>query len=180
MDSGKASPDFVGPLEAGSNPPDEAAERPVFAAMITPHRSLGSEGHRIVLTLCCAATLVSSVPFMVMGAWPVAGFFGLDLLALFIAFRANFRSARGFEEVILTPLELLLRRVSPRGEQAERRFNPLWIRLARETDEDFGLQALAVVSRSERIVIARELSPPERETFADALGEALARVKKGL
>ena len=46
---------------------------------------------RLVLTLCCIATVVSSVPFIVLGAWPVAWFFGIDLIALFIAFHGQFQ-----------------------------------------------------------------------------------------
>lgn len=155
-------------------------DEPVFAAVITPHRSLDDKSARLVLTLCCVATIVSTIPFIVLGAWPVAGFFGLDLLALFIAFRVNFRSAKRAEEVILTPLELLLRRIGHRGERSEKRFNPLWTRLDREEDEEFGLQGLAIVSRGERVSIAADLSPAERESFAQEFGAALARVKRGL
>lgn len=157
--------------------PDAAA--PLFSAVITPHRSLAPSGARLVIVLCCLAAIVSSIPFIVLGAWPVAGFLGLDVLALAIAFKASFKSAKGFEEVVLTPIELLLRRVSHRGERTERRFNPLWTKLDREHDEDYGLMALAVVSRGERVVVASALSPHERESFADAFGEALARAKSG-
>lgn len=155
-------------------------QRPVFAATITPHRSMNPSGARLVLILCCLAVVGASIPFIVLGAWPVAGFLGLDIVALAIAFRASFRSARSVEEVVLTPIDLLLRRISHRGEREERRFNPLWTKLDREHDEDYGLMKLALVSRGERVVIARELSPPERESFADALGEALAKVKRGM
>jgi uncharacterized membrane protein len=168
MDSGKA-------MSVGS----ERFERPVFAAVIRPHRSLGRRAFRIVMALCCVATAVASLPFLVLGFWPVAGFFGLDLLALFIAFQVNFRSAEGFEEVELTPLELLVRRVTHRGEAREWRFNPLWTRLDREVDDEFGLLKLALVSRGESLVIARDLSPPERESLAEALGRALSDVKRG-
>jgi uncharacterized membrane protein len=154
-------------------------ERPVFAAVIRPHRSLGRDGFRIVMTLCCVTTVGASVPFVVLGYWPVGGFFGLDLIALYIAFRINYRRAQSFEEVVLTPLELLFRRVTHQGERREWRFNPLWTKLDRESDDDFGLQKLALVSRGERLVIAGDLSPPERESFADALGRALADVKRG-
>jgi len=41
------------------------------------------------------------------------------------------------------------------------------------------LQELCLVSQGERVVIARDLSPHERESFAREFGEALARVKKG-
>lgn len=155
------------------------SDGPLFSAVITPHRSLAPSGARLVIVLCCLAAVGSSIPFIVLGAWPVAGFLGLDVLALAIAFKASFRSARSFEEVVLTPIELLLRRVTHRGERSERRFNPLWTKLDREHDEDYGLMALAVVSRGERVVVASELSPHERETFADALGDALARAKRG-
>jgi uncharacterized membrane protein len=167
MDSGKLSP--------GQGDPD----RPVFAAVIRPHRSLSQDGFRVVMTLCCLVTVGASVPFVVLGFWPVGGFFGLDLVALYVAFRVNYRRAESFEEVVLTPLELLFRRVTHRGESREWRFNPLWTRLDRESDEDFGLQKLALVSRGERLVIAGDLSPPERESLADALGKALADVKQG-
>lgn len=163
-----------------ANDAPETRDEPVFSAVITPHRSLDKSAARLVLTLCCVATIVSTIPFIVLGAWPVAGFFGLDLLALFIAFRVNFRSARRMEEVVLTPIELLLRRIGHRGERSERRFNPLWTKLDRVEDEEFGLRGLALVSRGERVSIADDLSPAERESFAEEFGAALARVKRGL
>ena len=152
---------------------------PLFAAVIQPHRSLAPQVFRIVMTLCCLAMIAASIPFFVLGFWPVAGFFGLDLLALYIAFRINFRAARSFEEIVLTPIELLFRRVTHRGASREWRFNPLWTKLDRRNHEEFGLETLALVSRGEHVVIGRELSPAERESFADALGKALADVKRG-
>ena len=89
-----------------------AAERAVFDATITPHRSLGQNGFRIVMTLVCLASVISSLPFVILGAWPVAGFFGIDVLALFVAFHINFRHARAFERIVVSPLEVLLRKVS--------------------------------------------------------------------
>src|SRR5215204_99991 len=119
MDTGKLSPDRGSP------------ERPVFAAVIRPHRSLGQDGFRIVMTLCCLTMVGASVPFVAAGFWPVGGFFGLDLLALYIAFRVNYRRAKAVEEVVVTRIELLLRQVSHRGHTAEWRFNPLWTKLDR-------------------------------------------------
>jgi uncharacterized membrane protein len=46
-------------------------------------------------------------------------------------------------------------------------------------DGEFGLLKLEIASRGETIVIARDLSPPERESLADELGRALASVKRG-
>ena len=171
MQCGKASPECAVPA---ANP----FGRPVFAAVIQPHRSLDARGFRILMALCCLATAAASIPFLVLGFWPVAGFFGLDLVVLYVAFQVSFRTARAFEEVVLTPIELLFRRVGHRGDRREWRFNPLWTRIERQEDEEFGLQRLALVSRGDEVVIARELSPGERESFAEALGSALAQVKQ--
>ena len=70
-----------------------------------------------------------------MGAWPVFGFFGLDVLAIYWAFRINFRRARASEEISVTPSELRVRRVSHRGHVVEWVFNPLWVRLDQKTHD---------------------------------------------
>ena len=124
----------------------DASQRPVFDATITPHRSLGRNGFRIVMTLVCLASVISSIPFVVLGAWPVAGFFGIDVVALFVAFHVNFRHARAFERIVVTPLEVFLRKVSHHGRETVWRFNPIWTRLERQTDEDYGLLGLKLVS----------------------------------
>ncbi|MGX1788132.1 DUF2244 domain-containing protein [Bosea sp. NPDC055332] len=157
----------------------EAAEKPVFDATITPYRSLGQDGFRIVMTLVCLISVAASIPFMVLGAWPVAGFFGLDIIAIFIAFKVNFNAARAFERIVVTPLEVLLRKVSHHGRERIWRSNPAWTKLEREDDEDYGLLELSLVSRGQRTVVASALSPQEREGFAQALGTALAKAKRG-
>lgn len=157
----------------------EAAEKPVFDATITPHRSLGQDGFRVVMTLVCLTSVAASIPFIVLGAWPVAGFFGLDILALFIAFKVNFNAARAFERIVVTPLEVLLRKVSHHGREKVWRSNPAWTKLEREDDDDYGLLELSLVSRGRRTVVASALSPGEREGFAQALGTALAKAKRG-
>lgn len=154
-------------------------EQPVFSAVIRPHRSLSPQGFKLLMILLCATSIVASLPFVFLGFWPVAGFFGLDFLGLYIAFRLNYRQGESFELLELSPIRLLFRKVSERGEVREWQFNPLWTRLDREDDEEFGLQKLALASRNERVVIARDLSPPERETLADAFSRALSDVKRG-
>lgn len=154
-------------------------ERPVFSAVIRPHRSLSPQGFKVVMVLVCLASLIASIPFVVMGFWPVAGFFGLDFLGLYIAFRVNYRQGESFELLELTPIRLLLRKVTHRGEVTEWRFNPLWTRLHRQMDDEFGVQELTLASRGQQVVVAHDLSPPERESLADELSRALADLKRG-
>ena len=91
---------------------EERFEEPVFSAVIRPHRSLSPQGFRIVMMLLCVISVVASLPFVLMGFWPVAGFFGLDFLGLYIAFQISYRQGRSFELLELTPVRLMLRKVS--------------------------------------------------------------------
>lgn len=154
-------------------------EKPVFSAVLRPHRSLSPQGFKVMMVLVCLTSIIASLPFVIMGFWPVAGFFGLDFLGLYIAFRVSYRRGQAFELLELTPIRLLFRKVSERGDAREWQFNPLWTRLDREVDDEFGLQKLALTSRGEHVIIAHDLSPPERETLAEAFGRALSEVKRG-
>ena len=158
---------------------DPGPEPTLFSAIITPHRSLSSTGFVLVMALVGGLSFIGGVVFFVIGAWPVVGFLGLDVLLVYWAFRVNYRAAAAFEEVTVTPSELRVRRVSHRGEVSEWTLNPLWTQLARETHEEFGLQQLFLVTRGRKLPVAGFLSPPERESFAQALSVALIEAKRG-
>jgi len=154
-------------------------EAPIFSAIITPHRSLDAKGFRILMLVLGAASFGTGVMFLLRGAWPVFGFFGLDMLLVYWAFRANYRAARAYEEVTVTPSELIVRQVSHRGRSCEWQFNPLWTRLDREEHEAYGLTRLSLVSRNLRVAIAAVLGPREKESFATALSAALGEARRG-
>jgi uncharacterized membrane protein len=158
---------------------DPGPEPTLFSAIITPHRSLTSTGFLVVMMLIGGFSFIAGMVFFLLGAWPVVGFLGLDVLLVYWAFRVNYRAAAAFEEVTVTPSELRVRRVSHRGKVAEWTLNPLWTQLARDTHEEFGLQHLFLVSRGRKLPVAGFLSPPERESFAAALSAALGEAKRG-
>lgn len=155
------------------------ADAPLFAAIITPHRSLSQNGFVLVMLLVGGFSFVAGLVFYLLGAWPIVGFLGLDVLLVFFAFRVNYRSAAAFEQVVVTPSVLRVRQVSHRGKVAEWALNPLWTRLDRESHKEFGLLRLFLVSRGLRLTIAAFLAPQERESFAAALSKALGEAKRG-
>jgi uncharacterized membrane protein len=124
-------------------------------------------------------SFIAGTAFLLLGAWPVFGFFGLDVVLVYWAFRANYRAAAAFEEVTITASELRVRQVSHRGKASEWSFNPLWVRLEREGDDEFGLERLFLVSRGRRLPIASLLGPTEKESFAAALAAAISEAKRG-
>ena len=103
--------------------------------------------------------------FLLLGAWPVFGFLGLDVLLVYVAFRANFRAARAYEEVTVTPSELTVRKINPGGRVRQWTLNPLWVRLERIVHEEFGIERLFLVSRGRRLSIAA-FSPPTRRRIS--------------
>jgi uncharacterized membrane protein len=155
------------------------AEPALFSAVITPHRSLSGAGFLVLMTAVGLVSFAAGIVFLMLGAWPVFGFFGLDVLLIYWAFRISYRRALAYEEVMVTPCELRIRKVSHRGKVTEWSLNPLWVRLDRDTDAEFGIERLFVVSRGRRLPIAGFLSPPEKESFAAALGAAIGEAKRG-
>jgi uncharacterized membrane protein len=170
----------MGTMNTDNNSNGQAAVDPkIFAAIITPHRSLGPCGFLILMLCLGVLSFVSGIVFVSIGAWPVFGFFGLDVLLVYFAFRANYRTARAYEEVTITASELTLRKVSHRGRLRQWTLNPLWVRLERIVHEEFGVQRLFLVSHGRRLAIAGFLSPAEKASFARALNNALGEAKRG-
>jgi uncharacterized membrane protein len=160
-----------------SDPP--LAEPAIFSAIITPHRSLGPTGFLILMLAIGGLSFVSGVMFLLLGAWPVFGFLGLDVTLVYFAFRANFRAARAYEEVTVRPSELTVRKVNQHGSLREWTLNPLWVQLDRIVHEEFGVEGLFLVSRGRRLTIASFLGPDEKASFARALSNALGEAKRG-
>jgi uncharacterized membrane protein len=158
---------------------EREGEAQILSARLTPHRSLNRTGFLAVMLFLSVVSFVTGIAFLMMGAWPVLGFFGLDVLVIWWAFKVNFRAARASEEIVVTATELRVRRVSHRGQVAEWTFNPLWVRLDQEVDEDFGLEHLYLISRGRRIQIAGFLGPEEKASFYKALVEALNAARRG-
>jgi uncharacterized membrane protein len=159
---------------------DHPADRPLFSTRLHPHRSLTQRNFLVLMMAFSGCAFFSSLPFVIVGAWPVAGFMGLDVLIFYLAFRANFRAAGAYEDVRVTPVELLIAKVSARGARREWRFNPSWVRLEREELEEFGTQKLAVISRGRRLEIASFLGPDAKADLADGLNRALAQARRGM
>lgn len=160
-------------------PHDDPARRVLLAAKLVPHRSLNRTGFLVLMIALCGVSFAAGVAFLLMGAWPVFGFLGLDVLGIYWAFRVNFRRARAFEEVHVSYAECRIRRVGHRGDVVEWSFNPLWVRIEREVHEEFGVERLYLVARGHRISLGRFLGPNEKESFYNALMPALREAWRG-
>ncbi len=143
-----------------------------FSAVLTPHRSLSARGFVILMAVVGSVSFVTGLGFLLAGAWPVFGFFGLDVLLIYIAFRLNYRAARAFEEVSIRGGELTVRKVRASGRSRKWTFNPYWARVEVASRHGRASQ-LRVASHGRRLVLGSFLSEGERLDFACALERAL-------
>ena len=158
---------------------DPDAQPQIFSALLTPHRSLNRTGFLAVMAFVTFVSFAAGIAFLLMGAWPVLGVFGLDVLAIYWAFRVNFRRARASEEILVTSSELRVRRISHRGHVVEFVLNPLWVRLDQISHAEYGIEKLYLVSRGRHLSIGSFLGPDEKASFAKALTAALQAAKRG-
>ena len=157
--------------------PEDHNERPIFEALLVPYRSLGRRGFNILMACVGAVSLASGVLFVAKGAWPVFGFFGLDALLLWLAFRASYNSAKAREEVSVSRTDLSIRKVSPKGVVREAHHNPFWARFRVARHEEIGITRMSVESRGAATEIGSFLNPGDRESFAAAFNRALLTAK---
>src|ERR1041384_8078011 len=167
-------------MTAGNDFDPQDDQPKLFSARLTPHRSLNRTGFLVLMTFVGVVSFVAGIAFLLMGAWPVFGFFGLDVLVIYWAFRVNFRHAKATEEISITPSELRVRRVSHRGHVVEWVLNPLWVRLDQKTHAEFGIERLYLVSKGRHVSIGSFLGPDEKASFAKALLAALQSAKRGI
>ena len=163
------------------NPIDDgAAARPLFAAVLTPHRSLSRNGFVALMALFGALILSSALAFLALGAWPVLAFLALDVVIVAAAFHLNYRSGRQYEEVVVTADRLTIRRVSPWGRVSEEHLHPFWTRLKTAYDHEEGrVLAIKLESKGRQVPVGSFMNPDDKESFANALGAVLEQVRRG-
>ena len=141
-----------------------------FSTLLRPHRSLSPNGFKWLIRGAIAANLLIGLPMYWLGAWPVAGFCGLDVALLWWLFNRNYFDARRSETLRLTDRELVIERIGPDGEREEHRLEAYWLRV------DSG-ERLVLTSRGNRVVVGRFLAPDARAKVAAELKAALAAMR---
>lgn len=160
-----------------ANAPAEVDAEPIFSARLTPHRSLSPTGFVMLMLALVSCSFTAGLAFWMVGAWPVVGFFGLDILLIQLAFRMNYRAARASEDIRVFHDRLTVTRTAPNGKSTAFSINPYWARLEVERHPEIGVTGLKLTSHGKRYSIASFLGPHQRESFATALSSALAAAR---
>lgn len=145
--------------------------------VLHPYRSLSLGGFRMLMIALGLVSFVVGLVFLLMGAWPVFGFFGLDVALIYYAFKSNYRSGRLYETVTLSPDVLKLTRFHPSGRREEFDFNPYWARVRVSIDHPDGRTSMRLIAQGKEVLFGQFLTDDERRNFADALTGALVTTR---
>jgi uncharacterized membrane protein len=146
-----------------------------WSVTLTPHRSLKRQGFVAIMVLVAIINFIGGVLFMVVGAWPVTGFMGLDVLLVWWAFRQNFADAQKAERISVENDIVKLQRFTPEGQREVLEYNRRWLRVELEIDDARDLVGRLLFSyRGAFTEVGSFLGAEERRTLSKALREALA------
>jgi uncharacterized membrane protein len=140
-------------------------------AVLAPNRSLSRQARRLLIIAFAVANAVPAVIFLANGAYPVSGFFGLDVLALIWALHVNERAGRARERVQVSPASIQITRREPNARETHYATSPLFARVQEDP------RAVRIRAGASNLSVAGFLAPFEREAFAEALKEALAKAR---
>jgi uncharacterized membrane protein len=151
----------------------------LYEAVLKPHRSLPPRGFTVLMLILAAVSSAVSIGFLMLGAWPVTPFFGLDVGLVYVAFRLSYRQARQREELRLSNDSLTVDRISIYGERRRWQFQPFWLRVRFE-EQDEHTNRLVLTSHGRSLVVGSFLGPEERRGVARGLTEALRQWRRRL
>lgn len=158
---------------------DTPSDELIFATTVAPYRSLPPRSLTWIMLGLAAFAFCSGIGFVLAGAWPVTGFFGLDIALLYLAFRVSYRSARQRESLRLTREALDVERVGVHGERQSWQLEPTWLRVTIDENRQ-GRGKLLLTSRGNTIGVGAFLNSEERRRLADDLKAALRRWRDSL
>ncbi len=153
-------------------------EKPVFSAMLEPHRSLTPGGFALLMAVFVAICMSTGVFYVTLGAWPVAIFLLVDIAILYLAITISFRSGRAREVITVTRSLVHIRKIAPNGRHQDHHFNPFWARFQVDRHKEIGITAMRVTGQGRATSLGAFLNPGDRESFANAFSQALATARR--
>ncbi len=148
---------------------------PSTTVELYPYRALSRRGFTILMTCIVFVSFVAGIAFLLMGAWPVFGFFGLDVVLIWWAMKRNYKDARCREEITISRDEIIVRRFAANKPDSIERFVRPWARI--HLEEDLARELIGklfVTTREARAEVGSFLSPNDRKSLAAALQQIMS------
>ena len=141
-----------------------------------PYRSLSLRGFQILIAVLASLMTVIGLGFYLLGAWPVIGFLGLEILVVWYAFKWNYRSGQLVETVAITPQQVDVTRTDWRGRETTVRLSGAWIKAELDVKEK-RRERLYLRQHAHKLEIGAFMPPSEKLSLANALNAAFSRLR---
>ena len=141
-----------------------------------PYRSLSLRGFQILIAVLASLMTVIGLGFYLLGAWPVIGFLGLEILVVWYAFKWNYRSGQLVETVAITPQQVDVTRTDWRGRETTVRLSGAWIKAELDVKEK-RRERLYLRQHAHKLEIGAFMPPSEKLSLANALNDAFSRLR---
>lgn len=140
------------------------------------NQSLTTRGLYILMFFITIPASYIGISFYVLGAWPVLGFMGFEILLIYIAFKILFYKNKFYEHIILDSekLNILFKKKNKIIKKIE--LEPTWVQVKIEKiyeNED----TLIVSSHGKKTILANYLIPEERLKLAGKIKSGLREWK---
>jgi len=145
----------------------------IFDAVVTPNRSLSPDGFRRLMLLLAVGLAAPSLIALAHGWYPILMFCGGEFLLVWYLFQRNYFDGRATELVRLDDRQLIVERITPKGDRSVLQLEPTWLSV-RMDDPPRHDSLVRLASHGAETIIARDLSPAERLEFARSLDQALS------
>ena len=146
-------------------------------AVLEPPRSLSRTGFNRVMLALGAISFTVGLAFLLTGSYPVIGFMGAEILALWLVFQASFRAQAARTYVRVTAESVVVRKVDGWGRERRARLASHFTRVEFDRTAD-GPNALRLASSNKAYALGEFLTPKERESFARRLDAALFEARR--
>lgn len=150
----------------------------LFREILQQHQALSDRGWAVVFGALGIFFTGFGLAMFVNGAWPVIGFLGIEVGALYLGYRVMTGRAKRQEELILTPSTLSLHLRDPKGRLQRQSFPTedcaVFINTPTTWDDPVVLRA-----GNRRIPFGGDLNPDQRRDLATRLLSALSEARRG-
>jgi uncharacterized membrane protein len=144
-----------------------------FEALTSPRQSWHAAGFRLIVGLLVLGEGTAAVLFWLLGAWPVAGFMGGEMVLVLGLLLAHRRWCnRMAERIVLADGHVRVDRTDRRGRREAVEFDAYWARVTLQARPG-RVSELRLAVRGRSVEIGRFLPEFEKADLAEALSKAL-------
>lgn len=153
----------------------------VFNMVLYPYRSLNLVGFWFLMGIIILLSFIVGGFFYSLGAWPVVGFFGFDILLIYIGFKISYKTVDCTETITLTEEKLLICKKTIFGKSRFWSFSPPhWVRVTIKENDQYN-KRIILSSHGSALYIGDFLLLNEKYEVASSIRMAisgLVRIKQ--